>query len=61
MDLSLESGTALLDGLDVTVNISESVFEFLQGLLILLLLLLCLFEVERFVHKLFGKHIGFRR
>ena len=60
VDFGLKCSTALLDGLDITVDITESVLKLLECLLILLLLLLCLLKVESLVHQLLGQQVSFR-
>jgi hypothetical protein len=42
MNLGLQCGTTLLDGLNIPVNVRESVFKLFECLLVLFLLLLCL-------------------
>ena len=60
MDFGLKCSTTLLDGLDITVDITERVLKLLECLLILLLLLLCLLKVESLVHQLLGQQVSFR-
>jgi hypothetical protein len=59
MDFGLESSTTLLDGLDITVDITECILKLLECLLILLLLLLCLLKVESLIHQLLCQQICF--
>ena len=56
--LGLECRAALLNGLDVPVDLVDRRLELLQGLFVLLLLLLRLFEVEHLVGQLLLKDIG---
>jgi len=60
VDFGLKGSTTLLDGLDITVDITECVLKLLECLLILLLLLLCLLKVESLIHQLLCQQVSFR-
>ena len=54
MNLCLKRGSPLLNGLDILADFADRVFQLLQRLFVLLLLLLSFLQVEQLIHQLLG-------